>query len=91
MSNHSTILDLNRVIYLGHSPKEPLIWPPSELCDGFEPHGLIWSAGLRGALPYGDQRHVGGVYPGCGGWVGTRGVLPPSQPEASLRLIYGNI
>ena len=35
---------------------------------------------------------VVGVYPGCGGWVGTREgayrVPSQGQPEARLRLIY---
>ena len=38
MPNHSTIPDFYSVITLGQHVKQPLIWPPSELADGFEPH-----------------------------------------------------
>ena len=39
--NHSTILDYSSVITLGHTSKEPLMRPRSELVDGSEPHGSI--------------------------------------------------
>ena len=56
-------MDILRVIYLGHTPKQPLIWSRSELVDGFEPHSLIWSAGHRAGAVAADM-----------GWEGcTRG------------------
>ena len=32
-------MDLNKVINLGHNGEQPLMCWPSELSDGFEPHG----------------------------------------------------
>ena len=74
MPNHSTIPDSDTVIYLGHSPKEPLIRRSSELGDGLEPHALITPAvdGVRSCY---RCRGEGGVYPGWDGWVGTWRVL----------------
>ena len=46
----------------------------SELIDGFEPHGLIYSSGQQ-LSPYGMQLLAGGVYPGSCSWVGTGRVL----------------
>ena len=36
-------MDVNSVIYLGHSPKLPLIGSSSELVDRSEPHASFWS------------------------------------------------
>ena len=67
-------MDIPKVIYLGHSPRQPLIRPPSELVDRFEPHGIILPAAVR----HGGMVQPGGeeeVYPGWCGQVGTGGVL----------------
>ena len=70
MPNHSTILDSNSVIYLGHTVKQPLIGSPSELTYRLEPHDHIYSSDMtpRAAdvAPAGER-----VYPGCAaaGWV----------------------
>ena len=82
------------VITLGHTPKQPLIGPRSELVDGFEPHGYIplvrAAAGCMTAV-----RGGGGCTRGWCGRVGTRRVLyrVPTRtlPEARLRLILYNI
>ena len=67
-------MDIPKVIYLGHTLKQPLIGPPSELVDGFEPHGLIYLRTVR----HGGMVQPGGeeeVYPGWCGQVGTGGVV----------------
>ena len=72
--NYSTIMDSESVIMLGHSPKEPLMRPSSELSDGFEPHGLIYSSGTP--VPTADSMYGGeGCTRGSGSWVGAGGVL----------------
>ena len=83
MPNHSTIPGRGSVITLGHSRKQPLIRPRSELSDGFEPHGLkqsVRTAACTHVAGHGDQQASGEVYPGWGGWVGTRGAIPGTNP-----------
>ena len=100
MPNHSTIPDINSVIYLGHTPNEPLMCPASELSYRYEPHGLIppW----REPDVHATLMTMGtGVYPGwCelggsweGGIPGTNQRDPAGQIEAYLRLIgsYGRL
>ena len=48
--NQSTIPGYRKVITLGHSAKQPLIGPASELTDGFEPHDHIYCRLLPRAL-----------------------------------------
>ena len=88
MPNYSTIPGCNTVITLGHTSKQPLIGPPSELVDGSEPHG--YKLMVRGSC--GEcMDDVGGeeVYPGWRGRVGTGGGYTGYIPsQADLRLIY---
>ena len=87
MRNYSTIPGSNSVIYLGHTPKQPLIGAGSELVDGYEPHGQKGHPADTAVRQY----QSGGreeVYPGWVGWVGSREGLYrvlPSRPD--LRLI----
>ena len=63
-------MDIHGVITLGKLVNVPLIGPPSELVDGFEPHSTIY---LRDtAVQQTRDRGVaaGGV-PGVEDWVGT--------------------
>ena len=81
------------VITLGHSSKEPLIRPPSELGDGFEPHDLIYSAGLtvRGVLLHLPGTASRGGVPGVvqlGGYLG--GAIPGTQPASRFRAYLMN-
>ena len=74
-------MDINKVIYLGHKARVPLIRLPSELADGFEPHGHIgYDLGPDHDRAVRCRR--GGVYPGSagweGGWVGYTGTHPPA-------------
>ena len=75
MPNQSTIMDINSVIYLGHTIEQPLIRPSSELSDGLEPHGLIYSVRQDGHATD-VQRGGGRVYPGWCGEVGTGRGIP---------------
>ena len=75
-------MDILRVIYLGHNAEQPLMCPPGELADGFEPHDTICSQlvpGVHATL----MTVVQVVYPGwwrqVGTWEGLYRVLPP-QP-----------
>ena len=89
MPNHSTILGHSSVIYLGHTSKEPLMWPGSELVDGLEPHGLILQWRQPRAYPATCTRVREGV-PGVVGLGGYwEGGIPGTQPGPRLRLIYG--
>ena len=67
-------MDINSVIYLGHTWHLPLMCPTSELADGLEPHDTIYSAGRTVVA----SRVVGvgwrGV-PGVAGRVGAGRVL----------------
>ena len=82
-------MDIFRVINLGHKAEQPLIRLPSELVDGFEPHGTILPRGTAvGGTA--DAWQGGRVYPGWCGWVGTWGGLYRVLPSRGhLRLIYG--
>ena len=59
----------------------------SELLDGLEPHGLIWSmAPIRTRVAV--VRVGEGVYPGWCGWGGYReGTIPGTTQPPDLRLI----
>ena len=74
-------MDINSVIMLGHSPKQPLMSPPSELTDGLEPHGHMETRRCSGA---GVQHGAVGreVYPGWYSWWVPGGVVyrVPTQP-----------
>ena len=74
-------MDISKVIYLGHSAKQPLIWPSTELSDGFEPHGHITHRvvpGKRVPVAAVGGRGVPGV-----GWLGgyLGGAIPGTQPR----------
>ena len=76
------------VITLGHTLKEPLIRPSSELVDGLEPHDYEPSGVQHGVAPDGELGAVGRVYPGWCSRVGGGRVVPgiaPSHPPVSLR------
>ena len=82
-------MDLNKVIYLGHSAKEPLMCPPSELAYGSEPHDHIWSMVHRGVqsgtLASGEVGVPGVVQLG-----GYREVaIPGTNPGSSRGRFYG--
>ena len=62
MSNYSTIMDSQSVIYLGHTLNVPLIGPSTELSDGYEPHGHIYSGNQ-----YTAHCDHAGQYPGAVG------------------------
>ena len=80
-------MDSYSVIELGHTAKQPLIWPPSELGDGLEPHGLIYTVRSPCGM-YSTSGMQGGGVPGMGGWVGTgEGYTGYSTQPARLRLI----
>ena len=56
-------MDIISVITLGQQANVPLMWCPSELSYGLEPHDQIYTAGHRdvaGEVPPGRR----GVYPG---------------------------
>ena len=78
-------MDINSVIILGHTCKQPLMYRTSELVDGSEPHGHIGYT-AHSLVHDGGVPGVGGVYPGwCSGWVPGRvlyRVLTRGQPEA---------
>ena len=91
MPNQSTIMDINSVISLGHTPEQPLMWSSSELTDGFEPHDMIYSGYMTRAaadMP-GQPRVRGGGVPRVvqAGWY-REGAIPgttqPSDFEAYL-------
>ena len=63
--NYSTILDILSVITLGHTANVPLMRPSSDLADGFEPHGHIWSA-ARGTRSRSMEHGAGRGVPGVG-------------------------
>ena len=79
-------MDFHSVITLGHTSKQPLIGPSSELSYGYEPHDLIYwvrAAAVRGGA---DYRGGAGVYPGwcrLGTWRVVYRVLtqPQDQPQ----------
>ena len=80
-------MDINSVIHLGHTGKQPLMYRTSELVDGLEPHDHILdrTQGPRRSQ-LGDMGWEG-VYPGwcrVGAWEGGIPVL--TQPPR-LRLI----
>ena len=82
------------LITLGQLPNVPLMWSPSELLDGLEPHGIFYSGYMAVRQLSMPGPAVGGeeVYPGwCGsGWVPGgyyTGYYPPTDPEAGLTLI----
>ena len=85
MPNHSTIMDPESVITLGHSARQPLMCPASELVDRLEPHGLIWSMAHRGSDGEQDMPGGAGVYPGWGR-LGTGRVLYRVLTQAPDRL-----
>ena len=97
MPNCSTIPGLISVIYLGHKANEPLMWSPSELADGFEPHGQSYSSPCT--CWRGVELMSGGGVPGVvrAGWVPGRcytGYPPSGSPagqiEAYLRIYIIN-
>ena len=78
--NYSTIPGILSVITLGHTLNVPLMCLPSELSDGFEPHGLIQVS----VQPAGVDED-GWVGRGCtrgGAWLGgyLEGAIPGTQP-----------
>ena len=85
------------VINLGQLPNVPLIWPPSELGDGFEPHDTIY----LGDRPRGDSTHEHGVPVGGRGVPGVvqeagyrEGAIPgtqPGQPAGQIEAYLWNI
>ena len=77
-------MDLISVITLGKLAKQPLIGPPSELVDGYEPHDMIYSRDMT-AVTAEQPRPGAGVYPGSVQQVGTRrGTIPGTTPSRSF-------
>ena len=87
MPNYSTIIDSQRVIYLGHSPNVPLKGSPSELSYGLEPHDLnipLYRTAVRQYQSGGREE----VYPGWCRLGGTgEGAIPGTTQPSTLRLI----
>ena len=84
-------MDSESVITLGHKAKEPLIWSPSELSYGLEPHDLFLRCPGACCCMTAVQG-VGEVYPGvvpagCTGRVAIPGTNPAPGLEAYLRNI----
>ena len=73
------------VIYLGHTSKEPLMCPTSELLDGLEPHGQ-----LRSSVQPASVDEDGCGEEGCtrgGAWLGSPGGCYtgyPAWPDSRL-------
>ena len=81
MPNYSTIMDPERVIYLGHKVKQPLIRSPSELSYGFEPHDLIYLRSMTVLCGTGAAAWAGIGVPG----VGLGGCRVGTIPGTNLR------
>ena len=75
---------------LGQLSKQPLMWPPSELVDGIEPHDHVLPDGHRDdadASTAMTSVRCRGV-PGVGaGWVYWEGAIPGTNPPTQLTLI----
>ena len=81
-------MDINSVINVGHSPKQPLMWSPGELVDGLEPHDHIYLVPRVSSVDHGPAG-VGRGVPGVqAGWVPGRVYRVVTQPSR-LRLILG--
>ena len=87
MPNHSTILDPQSVITLGHTANVPLIGPSSELTDGSEPHGHIPQRGQHG-VPGQLVACRHGVYPGWCRLGGYREGGIPGNPTGVIFEAY---
>ena len=84
-------MDSQSVIGLGHSPKQPLMRPSSDLSYGLEPHDHIYPRDTAVPVDHVDDAGSGGV-PGVvrlGGY--PEGCIPGQSAKARLRLIYGII
>ena len=84
-------MDPESVINVGHSAKQPLIRPRSELADGLEPHDQFYLRYTAVVLTYWYRGSVEGV-PGVR-WLGGywEGSIPGTTQPPDLRLIYGII
>ena len=78
-------MDPESVINLGHPKNIALMYPGSELVDGFEPHGLIcpcpMTACSRRVMTVGRRCTRGGVAGWVPGWA-IPGTTQPDQIEA---------
>ena len=78
------------VITLGHSVKQPLIQPPSELFDGLEPHDQFYLSGMPVRQLLGTGVRWEGV-PGVRGWGGYREGLYRVLPSLQISGLFDEL
>ena len=86
-SNQSQGMDISKVINLGHTSKQPLMYRASELVDGLEPHGTIPQVAAAGMHVNGGTGVYGEGVPGVGLGGYWEGSIPGTHLRPVLRLI----